>query len=479
MRYELRSPGPAAYRVQLFGEDREDFAEAVLAGTDDRASIEVHPGRYAVRITEIGRSDNPGAQISLELAGGGGAVQLADVYANARRQALRSGFAGRLPISAPKTERISQVGREQVRKRFVPAIVRDRSGLEDSQLRVGSPNRGPVGDADRWFRFYEGHREGHAFEIAVSEDVTPGQLGSWRRPELLEMSCHQTVGGSLLIVVNADARQRDLKSRVRLSVAVEGLPAIRAPVPSFNSALHIKVHPVHSAGKMDVRVEMVAAQPEVQALVAALWELDRNEALKIVEWNGRGLGQAVDTLAAKRNDLWAATAAALVLVRTRSLHHYADWVQNLARLAPHISDAAVVAAWATAASGRGMEVEIERECMRHLGLADAIGANTFSAANTLQLELLNVLRGTARDPEVRQRAAAAYAKLAARTGHRLSVGPYLIWEQTGSRLQQGRLAGFRYASMARGWITRNGFVVDHLAHSGLAQGDAQTQPRRR
>ena len=121
-----------------------------------------------------------------------------------------------------------------------------------------------------------------------------------------------------------------------------------------------------------------------------------------------------------------------------------------------------------------LQEEIERACMGYLTSADAIGANTFSAANTLQLELLNVLRGTARDTEVRKRAAAAYAKLAARTGHRLSAGPYLIWEQTGSRLQQGRLAGFRYGSLARGQLTRDGFVIDHLAASGLTQGAAQS-----
>jgi hypothetical protein len=464
MRYDLKSPGPAAYRLQLFLENGEDFAEVLLAGTDDRASVEVRPGLYAGRITEIGLSDDPGAQILLRLGAEGGQIQLAEQYENARRRPERSVSGRRLPIPVPTTERISQVGREQVRMRFEPAPLRGGSDGDDGRLGAWSRIRGLRRDAEGRAPIYEDRREGAAFEVALSEDVTPGQLGSWRRPELLNVRCHGADGGSILIVVAADARQRDLKSRVRLSVAVEGLPTIRVPVPSYDAELQIKVSPVRSAQKMDLRVEMVAARPEVQALVAALWELDRNEALKIVEWNGRGLTHAVDTLAAKRSDLWAATAAALVLVRTRSLQGYASWAQNLARLAPHISDAAVVAAWAAAVSGRSTEREIERECMRHLTSADAIGANTFSAANTLQLELLNVLRGTAHDTEVRQRAAAAYAKLAARTGHRLSAGPYLIWEQTGSRLQQGRLAGFRYASMARGQVTRNGFVIDHLAN---------------
>ena len=474
MRYDLRSPGPAAYRVQLFHEDGEDFAQALLTGTNDRAGIEVDPGLYAGRITEIGRSDDPGTQIFIELGAEGGPVQLAEQYENARRRPVRSVSGQRLPIPAPNTERISQVGREQVRMRFEPVPFRGRPGRENARLGTGSPKRGPTRGADRRMPVYEARGKGAAFEVALSEDLTPGQLGSWRSPELMNVRCHETDRGSVLIVVKADARQRDLNSRVRLSVAVEGLPTIRVPVPSYNSELQIKVSPVRSARKMDVRVEMVAARPEVQGLVAALWELDRDEALKIVEWNGRGLTHAVNTLAAKRNDLWAATAAALVLVRTRSLQDYADWAQNLARLAPHISDAAVVAAWATAASGLGLQEEIERACMGYLTSADAIGANTFSAANTLQLELLNVLRGTARDTEVRKRAAAAYAKLAARTGHRLSAGPYLIWEQTGSRLQQGRLAGFRYGSLARGQLTRDGFVIDHLAASGLTQGAAQS-----
>ncbi|MGJ8530350.1 hypothetical protein [Maritalea sp.] len=56
----------------------------------------------------------------------------------------------------------------------------------------------------------------------------------------------------------------------------------------------------------------------------------------------------MDVLLYKKRDLWAATVAALLLAKTYQLKDVAQWAYNLEKYAPHISDAAVAAAWARA-----------------------------------------------------------------------------------------------------------------------------------
>lgn len=236
-----------------------------------------------------------------------------------------------------------------------------------------------------------------------------------------------------------------------MTIGIAGGPAIRVPVPIYAEGTIIEVKPVRIGDQIDVGVEIKAINRQVQALVAALTELPGDEALKILRWNSNSpIKDAIEILANKQYDLWAATAAALLLVKARHLDDVAEWLQNLSRLAPHIADAGIAASWARAAQGTGGRRCTEQSVMEFLNQGLTVGAPTFSVGNSLALEMLSILRNSAEDENIRSTARTAYVRAARRSRYRIYRGPYMLWEQIGRNLQSGRLLGPRYLELVRG-----------------------------
>ena len=193
-------------------------------------------------------------------------------------------------------------------------------------------------------------------------------------------------------------------------------------------------------------------------MVAAISELGKDDARSIVNWKtGEDGDGAVEILLHKKKDLWAATVAALLLAKTYQLKDVAQWAYNLERLAPHISDAAVTAAWARATDESiGLDMA-ERKTLNHLKKSRLIGAPTFKVTHSIALELLNAIRGTSSDAKRRDEARREMSIWIKRAQRRLFKGPYIMWEQAGSHLQQGRLPSQRYLRIAKGELTQDGF----------------------
>ncbi|MEA3052258.1 MAG: hypothetical protein QOG72_1161 [Sphingomonadales bacterium] len=428
LKYRLRSPGDGVYRVRLIEASGDASAEAFFAGDFDEQTVELPPGEYWAIVSDVSTGAT-GRRIPIRLADAGELVTLPYAPGSARGP-------GQGPLApSPVAER---------------AIDRRSSTIH----REAEPRRAGrfLSPPSLWAT--------SLFDIRISEDHAPGSVGGWRAPEGLHIDLLKDQGSSLELRIRDDREQR--KSRVRMSIGIEGLPTIRVPLPLYRDGIVVKLHPAHGAESGgDLLVEVTAANPKLQALVTALSDLSSDEALSVLNWAAEGTeNSAIAFLAEKVRDLWAASAAAVLLVKCGRIAGVTSWLHNLARLAPHIADASITAAWASVAEGEGANIaEVERRAMDYLARAGRIGAPNYTVANSLNLELLSSLHATALDRKVRDRAAKEYRRATERSRFRLFKSPYMIWEEAGERLQGGRLAGDHYLELASGELRPDDFRI--------------------
>lgn len=476
MQFRLMSPGTGAYRVQLSQISGQEAAEAVIAGKDDEMRVDLPPGEYWGRVLELGQPTGSGRRFKLQLQPGEPQVRLPSIPTVALALSSRSG-ALNPAIRSTRLPRLSQLTETKPRERslatqseVIATPPQQIVGSTDFSVEsIGLPRelRGGVVDLPvlhTSIGFEQETRETLRpmtlrarserlpFAIGMSEDRSPEKQGNWTRPSLVEISVEVVDDGFRVHLSQRQERVPIGGYRIRMTVGIAGVPAIRIPVPIYAEGSIIEVRPLRTGDQqLDFAVEIKATNERVQALVAALTELPSEEALKILCWNAETqIEDAIATLAQKRSDLWAATAAALLLVKARRLDSVGQWPLNLSRLAPHIADGAIAAAWARAAQETDGRRNTEQAVMKLLNQGLSVGAPTFSTGNSLALEMLNALRSTAMDREVQSSAREAYVRLARRSRYKIYRGPYMVWEQTGHQLQSGRLLGPRYLELVRG-----------------------------
>jgi hypothetical protein len=428
--YRIQSPGDGAYRVRLIGRSGESAAEAFLAGSERQETIELPPGDYWAIVTDIG-SGKSSRRFPVTLADGASPLILPDPLA-ARAAEFAEALSKRPAVPVAASRAIDQ-----------------RSSLASApSIKTLVPRSSKSAAAQR------------RFDIAISEDHAPLAVGGWGVPRPMLLQVEGGTESGLKLTVRANDPER--KSRVRMSIGIEGLPTIRVPLPLYRDGIVVAVDPIFdSDGGVDLRVEVTAANPRVQALIATLGGQSSSEAMSVLQWAADAPeSDAVAILAEKVRDLWAATAAAVLLVKAGRIRGVESWLINLARLSPHIPDAAIAAAWGTIAAGEESDLKaVEEQAMHYLGRAGRIGAPNFTVANSLNLELLSSLRSTAVEAGVRKAAAREYVRATERSRFRLFKSPYMIWEESRERLQGGRLAGEHYLPVARGSVGQDGIVL--------------------
>lgn len=458
----LLSPGEGIYRVRLSQQRGNHSAAAFFAGSQAEETVELPDGEYWVVVEDV-TSGSTSARFPLSLRDVRTAVPLgpppgrpavpkrvvsstrsldhraSTLGVGASGDLEKKGFASR---TGPRTARRSQ----------------DRDDRNDSEFRTGLSGHGGPFDPSPRRRSnvpFRPHRTQTRFEVAISEDAAPGATGGWRAPEGLTTRRIDPSSPGMLAMLVEGAEPRT--ARVRMSVGIEGRPTIRVPLPLFSGGLEVHLRSMLVEGAPDVTVTLVARDVRVRALMAALGDLSSDEALAVINWAAGEHRLATEVLHRKVEDLWAATVAGLVLIRSGGVERVASWMHNLARLAPHISDASIAAAWTAIACPDGTLEDAEERAMDYLVRARRIGAPTFVVGNSLALDLLSSLRLTGATAKLRRRAAAEYDIAAKRSRFRLYRSPYMIWEQRGEKLQGGSLPGTRYLSIARGSVTSQGF----------------------
>jgi hypothetical protein len=254
------------------------------------------------------------------------------------------------------------------------------------------------------------------------------------------------------------------KSRVRLSVSVDGLATIRVPVPLFRDGVVVQLTPLARGSTPDFGIEVVALNDRVEALVMALKYMARSDALSTLNWASKvGYNSAIEVFAHKKKDLWAATVAALILVRGGNETAPLTWFRNLVDLAPNIADARIALAGALALSSVEQVDTTEQQIFEQLKSSEEIGAPNFVAAHQLALDLLDGLRTAAVDTQIRGASRELYARWARRSRKRLLEGPYAIWQHLNrGQLRRGRLPSKRYLQVAEGRLGPDGWYLERL-----------------
>lgn len=468
--FTLRSPGDSAYQVQLYGRAGVELADFTMMGAEDSKTVCLQPGEYTGRIVDlVGRTVeespivlregtdisgialrfHPGQDID-ETYRWNSTKGVGKAYRNASlvnensllNFAEERGFFDRLVV---RTERWADEASRQSKlaESRYQATKRDLRRTGKMLRSAFTPNKSEVSDL--------------AFDIAMSEDRTLGTRGGWSIPENVEVKTSVSPGGALTISVSPSRPDRPV-SRLRLSVSVEGAPLVRIPVPLYRDGVAVTLEPVDGGKRADFAVEIEALDDRIQSLVTALSNLDSENASKLLELVVGSHGDAVVVLAQKKSDFWAATVAALLLVRCGKELGREHWLRNLAEWAPHISDASIAAAWSTAASD-GDTRQMERRVISLLAKSSEIGAPNFMVGQRMGVELLDSLRSTAQDVEVRALAREHYNRWARRVQGRLTNTPYLIWEDLADNVRQGTLPAEPYGRIVNGTLGGEGFLM--------------------
>lgn len=446
---------PRAFQIQFVRNDGKDSDRCVIMGQAEPGRVSLSPGRYSLRMEPL--SDVPTQAITqtILIEPDTESLNLTNlfpaVFDSVAYQPITSARVGEMK-QAIRQSRIRLLRSEgpQSRSAFEARFDDASSGEKEPTLKLQSFDQASGTGAT----LRSESAEVLSFDVGLSDNPAHDDVG-WLAADGLSIHTEVSAEGSLRLKIEDITKT---KRRVRLTLAIQGRPAIRTPLPLFAGGLNVSIAPLWINGEVDALIRIEAASPKKQALVAALSELGQEDARSIVNWTAGEQGDAaMEVLLHKTQDLWAATVAALLLAKTYQLKDVTNWAYNLENLAPHISDAAVAAAWARAAD-ESIDVEhAEEKTLGHLRTSRKIGAPTFKITHSIALELLNAIRGSSSDAKRREQARHEMAIWVRRAQHRLFKGPYIMWEQAGRQLQNGKLPNERYLRVARGELTASGF----------------------
>lgn len=433
--YDLQSPGEGVFRVTITSMDGNLEAEAFFAGAESSEEIVLPPGDYKARVEEL-VSGNMTGQFSVSLPDEEKeTIDLATLFLplSDTKQRLfgeRMGFAStldqRASLHVPQEQRKrTALSRAQTSDRSEP------SALRPKRVRLNRPAISLGAASERTTQ--------RRFEIGLSQDDAPHATGGWNAAEEVSCDAHWQANR---IVFSLYDNSWERRSKLQMTISVEGLPEIRVPLPMFAEGISVALISRWDGKQPDLGVEILPNNMRLRQLVGALTRLSDDESIEVLEWAAQDAGDETNEVAEsflyrKRADTWAAVLASLVPVRAGA-YGRAQWIYNLAKLAPHIPDAGILAAWVKLATGEGDEAELEIEALNYLKRASWAKQPAFTVANSLNLELLNSLRHSAKEVEVRKKADAIYRDALEYSRTRLFKSPFMIWEDM-NRLSRGQL----------------------------------------
>jgi hypothetical protein len=453
-----------AFEVQFVRQDGTLSEKCLVMGADADVHVQLFPGFYTLRIKHL--SDTPTNPISdfVEVSDETNEIDLSNMFTQQFEDSkIRSTHALQTselkkairPSLLRSIRSMQSAQSKTLRRESSSSTKSSRSNLGTSVLinnEEHSPTLSP--DAIRT-------EKGLDYEVGLSQNTISRDVG-WLDAEDIDVQLKTDTIGSLEFEIHDKnsfhtAEFHKLR-RVRLTLAIEGRPAIRTPLPLFTNGIRVLISPFYVNNVPDAVIRIEAIDAKAQALVSALSGADKDEARAIVEWTSESISSAsMELLLHKKRDLWSATVAALLLAKTYQLQPVAKWAYNLQELAPHISDASVAAAWARASDDEGNLEVAERQTLGYLKKSRKIGSPTLKITHTIALELLNAIRGSSEDPKLRDEARNEMSIWVRRAKNRLFKGPYIMWEQAGFKLHSGKLPKERYLRVASGSLSQKGF----------------------
>ena len=283
------------------------------------------------------------------------------------------------------------------------------------------------------FGFSPASRTGRAFDLAWS--FLPGGATFTGRARL------DALWGDAAypeLTVRVDGTDADsplpVTGVLRLQVA-DRLP-LMAVVPVFGGGTRISI--THRG--TDPIVETFPAAPALRSAIVALSEVDRKEAVPVLEWLTRQAGGG-------RTLFWDRVIIALLAIHCRMpMQEYADTFFE-------VQDAGVIKAWSRARHSDAAIGDTEAYVLSALKKAHQTGGPAFRQSYTLALALLEALRGTAQDRMVRKNAVTEMALWTTWGDRRVSDGPFTVYEDDGT-------LGPPYANIASWDALASGTVTD-------------------
>lgn len=400
--FQIKSPGDGVYRVRLVGEHVANVANVSFAGAGDIQSVDLRPGAYTAWIEPLGA--NSGFHQSVELAP------------------------------------------DQI------VVLKDESSWGFTGRRRTAPSRPSWTPQSR----SEPHSR-RRFAAGVSVDSAPGVLGGWQG----DVPVSTQIFSDPRSLAFSFERPEDWKQRPRwrLTLGVEGNRLWRIPLPLFRGGLQVSLAPVLSPDGPDFAVSLMPRDPATAALVGSLNQLYGGSATEVVEATvarelpgAPPVDSAIDLLSERLSDPWGAAAAGLLMARCGDIRKVEHGVRKLAASYRWLPDAAVVAAWADAAT-EGSQLDQEIRCFEGILEARRRGAPYFIATDALVRDMLTALSMSAASPELRADANDELSTWTRRSKLRMRSGPYLSWEESSDEFGAEADIDFpNYAPVARGLV---------------------------
>ena len=411
----FRPTREGAFRVKLVGEDPTNVSTGIMMDRGLSEPLKLQPGRYTAFIEDFA---SPGQTVQ-------------EVHISASLDSADEPIIialGDEPLSPTSLWRPSRPSR-------------NRPGEEEggqSIFKSSAEERPRSGS--RWF------------SIGLSCDRNPCGRGGWRAADLPVQRSIDPSDSALVLVLQQPDEWREFP-RWRLTISVEDDVAWRLPLALFRGGLEIRLSPTATASGPDLAVRMMPQEARTAALVGSLQKHFPDQPDALIEWStGSPVEGALDSLAEKMSDPWAAAAAALLLVRCGDIGRVARWVDNLNNRFPWLGDASVAAAWAGAATSPDARL-VEARALELLIQGRRRGAPYFAASNVLALEMLGALATGSLESAVRAGARRERA-IWSRHGRRMMrTGVFLSWERSGAGLTSGELPTANYKILAQGRLT--------------------------
>ncbi len=471
--------GNNAYRLTLFDESTRFTKKLILTGTETKTALP--PGSYQVMLESVDRSLSIDPFI-VEIDRNNQTLDLTDKLPTIYRQIDSSSKKLTIQMTNLRYSDMSRIKKlpiqmtnlrysDMSRSKKSPMQMTNLSSSDISQgIGVGSLEGNP--DYSMYYEFSEASEpdykpsqldslirskpKSHRFVIGISEDMKPGRQGGWEPVgEELNVDHELLDNGRFQLRFKTD--RINSEKRVRATFAIQGKPAIRLPVPLYKPGVSIEFQPVLDLNGLDILVFIIPDNPLIKILTSAIDNLSESEAESLLRRNGLTEENVTDIFYYKWKDPWAATAAAVLLTSLRKLEPIFKWAYNLEKMTPYISDPAIVAAWAQVVEPELSSEEKEKKILEHLVLGRQRGAPTFVITNSLAMDLLSILATSATTATIRRQAKKEYNKWSDRGKRRIYAGSYLVWEQTGDNLQDGKLPSRRYTIIKQGYLSDRGF----------------------
>lgn len=483
-RYEIQSPGNGGWKVSLWKADGTENADFLLLGPDALHNVELTPGRYLITAERLG-SGKPEIQLIHDLSTDR-TIHLDRLQVEQQLKSIK------VPLPKASKSQFSIIAKQMTRGSLAlgsKVFLRSYAAKELAGIAVHGIGEENIGvDITSVFRRIRDEQisqfeldslpervdteapdadievpdleTSQTFSIGIARDIAHEEADQAPSPGALGVDAQRNEDGTLVLQFENGP---PWPGPHVVSISVEGTPTIRVPLPFFHGGIRIRLAPISVLDATDTIVSIEAIDHRIQALVASLAELSRSDAMEVLRWatESSAVEDAIPFLAHKREDFWAATAAALVLIRTERITDYVHWTRSLAEWAPHIPDTEIIAAWAEAASAEDDTniLHLETLMLERLKKSRQTGAPTFVVSNQLATDMLTSLAKTAEDLEVRKMANEELGVWKRHDCERLFPGPYMIWQENEPGVNSGSLPSERFLIVSEGLLTStNGFV---------------------